>query len=79
MEVVKKSIIYFSSRCVAQDDVAMASCVVSQEGKKWNRTCYQVNNDLCPLQVQHSLVEVESNNYLLVAQKVEVPIISEQV
>ena len=30
-----------SSRCVAQDDVVMASYVVSQKGNKWSRTCYQ--------------------------------------
>ena len=41
---VKSLIIYFS-RCVAQDDVVRASCVASQEGKKWSRTCYQVSSD----------------------------------
>ena len=39
--LVKKSIIYFSSRCAAQDDVVRASSVVNQEGKKWSRTCKQ--------------------------------------
>ena len=43
--LVKKLIIYFSSKCVAQDDVVRASCVASQEGKKWSRTCYQVSSD----------------------------------
>ena len=48
-----------SSRCVAQDDVVMASYVVSQEGKKWSRMWLPSQQRLGPLQVQHSQGEGE--------------------
>ena len=44
---------------VAQDDVAVASFVMSQEGKKWSRTCYQISNICVPCTCQDSPSEAD--------------------